>query len=122
MASSSTWPAESMQFRDRGRERVTRRTCGAGNESLAKEVGGGGLVKAGVVMVETRNKSYTEMIRRRMEETTQRRLNELRTLRAQQLYAGLESDGRFAGKPRHWKSGVDPLFLQRLSTLENSFA
>lgn len=52
IASSSTLPAELMQFRERGRESVTRRTCGAGKESLVKEVGGGGVVKEGEVMVE----------------------------------------------------------------------
>lgn len=34
-----------MQFRDAGRERVTRRIWGAGKESWAKDVGGGGVWK-----------------------------------------------------------------------------
>lgn len=50
-ASSSAWPAELMQLRARGRESVTSRMCGPGKESLVKEVGGGGCVNGGELIV-----------------------------------------------------------------------
>lgn len=50
-ASSSACPAELMQLRACGRERVTRRICAPGKESLVKEVGGGGCVNCGGLMV-----------------------------------------------------------------------
>lgn len=52
MACSWALPAVLMQLRDLGRERVTRRMWGAGNESFVKELGGGGVENMGVVMVD----------------------------------------------------------------------
>ena len=43
ITSSSTWPAVLMQFRDLGRERVTRRVWGVGKDRRVKDVGGGGV-------------------------------------------------------------------------------
>ena len=45
-----------MQLRALGREKVTRRTKGAGKERLAKEVGGGGVWNCGADIAGTRGR------------------------------------------------------------------